>query len=278
MKRHTIKIVLILALFLFPSVPFAYAAMNVISGGVDEGAALSAGGNVKASVVVAPATLFSPAQTSTQKKTQEDAQKGENGTKVEGVVTAGTSTDAGGVNGRDQSMKTFETYKVDFNVGIIKTLIDAENKTGGGVGQAKVDTADKVYSWADFNQFVARKVKADAHIKGVELNNGKVGVTYEEPAKLFGFIGTTILAHTSVDKKGNVEVTYPWYHIFMKKPVSQASLRSAITGALAAAERGRQAGVASTTIQATIATSLNVPNIFELIVNTLKTNSAPEAQ
>ena len=132
-----------------------------------------------------------------------------------------------------------------------------------------------VHSEADLKQFVRTKVKEDESIKQVEVNNGKVEVQYEEPAELFGFINMTLAAHVAVDQAGNVQVTYPWYHIFMKKHATRESIQSDIARALAAQNKMEKEGMASTTVsasttQATITAGLGIPNIFEIITNSLR--------
>ena len=112
-------------------------------------------------------------------------------------------------------------------------------------------------------------------MKQVEVVDGAVNVVYDEPAELFGFLNTTIPTHVSVNAKGDVQVTYPWYHIFMKKHAARESIQSDIARALAAESKATREGMASTTAsasttQATIAAGLGIPNIFEIIANSLK--------
>jgi hypothetical protein len=139
-----------------------------------------------------------------------------------------------------------------------------------GAGVSEIEDADEVRSEHDFEDFVHHKSKSDAHIKKVEVKDGKIKVEYEQGAKLFGFIGTTINARATVDGKDNVEVSYPWYHIFMKKHVSKASLQSNIARAVAAERKAVKEGMATTTIEAQIEASLGIPNLFEIIANALK--------
>jgi hypothetical protein len=136
--------------------------------------------------------------------------------------------------------------------------------------EPEMDMAAKVRTGHDFEDFIHHKAKSDAHLKGVEVKDGKIEVKYAEPAKLFGFMKTTINARASVDTKDNVEVEYPWYHIFMKKHVSKASLQSNIARAIAAERKAVREGMATTTIEAKIEASLGIPNLFEIIANTLK--------
>jgi hypothetical protein len=139
-----------------------------------------------------------------------------------------------------------------------------------GAGEPEMDMAVKVRTEHDFEDFVHHKAKSDEHLKGVEVKDGKIEVKYAEPAKLFGFMKTTLNVRASVDAKDNVEVEYPWYHIFMKKQVSKASLQSNIARAVAAERKGVMEGMATTTIEAKIEASMGIPNLFEIIANTLK--------
>lgn len=135
--------------------------------------------------------------------------------------------------------------------------------------------AKDVHTEAELKNFVRAHAKEDEALKQVEVADGTVNVVYEEPAELFGFINTKLSAHVAVDKEGNVQVTYPWYHIFMKKHAARESIQSDIARALAAQNKMEKEGMASTTAsaattQATIAAGLGIPNIFEIIANSLK--------
>ncbi len=153
------------------------------------------------------------------------------------------------------------------------TLRDEPEEDHGTSTVIEIDASEKVHSSHDFEHFVEHMSKKDAHVKHVEVKEGKVEVEYEESAKLFGFIGTTISAHASVDGKDNVEVSYPWYHIFMKKQVAKESLRADIAQAVAAERKAQKEGMATSTIEAKIEASLGIPNLFEIIANTLKASS-----
>lgn len=137
-------------------------------------------------------------------------------------------------------------------------------------GEAEIDTAAKVRTEHDLEDFMHHKAKADMHLKAVEVKDGKVEVEYAEPAKLFGFMKTTINARASVDGEDNVKVEYPWYHIFMKKHVTKASLQSNIARAIAAERKAVKEGMSTTTIEAKIQTAMGIPNLFEIIANELQ--------
>lgn len=180
----------------------------------------------------------------------------EDGEKMEGVEHA-----KGEAN--EHALEAFE--KMELHMDLEDGVRDEH-----GADEPEMDMAVKVRTEHDFEDFVHHKAKSDEHLKNVEIKDGKIKVEYEEDAKLFGFIGTTINARATVDEKDNVEVSYPWYHIFMKKHVSKASLQSNIARAIAAERKAVKEGMATTTIEATIETSLGIPNLFEIIANTLK--------
>ena len=137
-------------------------------------------------------------------------------------------------------------------------------------GTPEMDMAAKVRSEHDFEDFVHHKAKADAHLKSVKVKDGKVEVEYAQPAKFLGFMKTTLSARASVDAKDTIEVEYPWYHIFMKKHVSKASMQSNIARALASERFATKQGIATSTIQAKIETAMGIPDLFEIIANELQ--------
>lgn len=147
---------------------------------------------------------------------------------------------------------------------------DERNASATGTAVVtRVREAKSVRNEEDLKNFVRTKASEDESIKNVEVIDGAVDVSYDEPAELFGFINTTVATHVTVDAKGDVRVTYPWYHIFMKKHAARESIQSDIARALAAESKATREGMASTT-QAMIAEGLGIPNIFEIIANTLK--------
>ncbi len=173
-----------------------------------------------------------------------------------------------------------ENPEMNANVNALSALekaelhIDLDEEDKNDEGKGDIDVASDVHSELDFKHFVARKAKADAHIKSVDVKDGKVEVRYKESGKWFGFISADIEAKVSADVKGDVEVAYPWYHIFMKANHSSASLQSEIARAVAAERKGEKEGVSSTTLRAEISAAFGVPNLFEIIANTLKKTSA----
>ena len=148
------------------------------------------------------------------------------------------------------------------------------NEDSNSTSSADVSKAADVHSEIDLKQFIAHKSKSDAHIKSVDVRDGTVEVGYEESGKWFGFLSGKVEAKASADVRGNVDVTYPWYHIFMNSTHSSASLQSEIARALAAEKKSEKESVSSTTVRANVSAAFAVPNLFEIIANTLRKASA----
>ena len=244
---------------LFALAPIAHAA--VISGGattvVSNGGVLHSETKVGASASATPTT----------------------GVRLEGSAKMedGSETKVGGSmeqkDGHSGELRGENEDELDvLNKGEFK--IDLDNEDMKDEGKGDIDVADDVHSEIDFKHFVAHKAKSDAHIKSVEVSGGKVEVEYEESGKWFGFMSGNVNAHASADVYGDVVVSYPWYHIFMNGTHSSASLQSEIARAIAAEKKADKAGVSSTTIRADIKAAFGVPDLFEIIANTLKKTSA----
>ncbi len=150
-----------------------------------------------------------------------------------------------------------------------------EDPTIGAEVMMEVRAAKNVRTEEEFKTFVRTKAREDESLKQVEVADGVVNVEYDEPAEFLGFINTKITTRVSVNKEGDVAVAYPWYHIFMKKHAARESIQSDIARALATQNKMEKEGMASTTVtasttQATIAAGLGIPNIFEIIANSLR--------
>jgi len=154
----------------------------------------------------------------------------EDGTEVE--LHGGSTSTAHGI----------ENAELHANVNATAGLENAEfhiDFSGDGEGASKndIDDADKVSTSDDLQSFVKFSATHDVHVKNVDFTQGKVEVAYEEPAELFGFINTSVTADTTVDADGSVTVQYPWYNIFMKNHVDQASLKADIAAKVAAEQK-----------------------------------------
>ena len=147
---------------------------------------------------------------------------------------------------------------------------------GDETGETEVDSAGKVRSETDFKGFVKHHAKADANLKSVDVKDGKVEVEYDEDAKLFGFIPAAVTAYINADATGNVEVSYPWYHIFMSKAHASDELEADIESAVSAKIASHKSGVASTSsgTTTTAKAALSVSDLFELIITSLGKSSA----
>ena len=140
-----------------------------------------------------------------------------------------------------------------------------------------VDSATKVKSSADFEQYVAFKAKSDERIKKVEIKDGKVEVTYALPVKFFGFWKTSLETTAKVDSTGTVEVRYPWYAIFMRKEFSKKTLEPAFRASLEAHQHANANSAVQATTTATVsAKAYVVPHVFDTVVITFAEVSSSE--
>lgn len=172
--------------------------------------------------------------------------------------------------GMDRAQMMADEHALDMLGGIELRLDLRKGGEDHAAGTAEIDTAAKVMSEHDLEDFMHHKAKADEHLKGVEVKDGKLEVKYAQPAKFLGFMNTTMNARVSVDAEDNIVVKYPWYHIFMKKHVSKASMQSNIARAVAAERKAVKEGMATTTIQAEITAAMGIPNLFEIIADELQ--------
>ncbi|GEM_PF-4496626 len=279
MKYYKYEVATVSITFLLASALFSFASLAQAE------VSVSGVGEVKAGDTETPSVKAGYSVTA---KSDENIIKGDNSVKMEDGMQAGTrmtEEKSEGTSTQEQergienakmhadehAMPGLETAVLHIDVA---SLMKDENAPAHGASDESIDTAAKVHSSVDFEHFVSHKAKTDSALKDVEVKDGKVSVTYNEPAELFGFINTTLSTHVSVDAQGKVQVAYPWYHIFMKEHASRASIQSDIARALAAENKAGRENVAtssaSVTTQATIAAGLGIPNIFEIIANSLK--------
>lgn len=283
MKHHTYTFVATSVALLFASAPVASAVMNVGANGDVEvkttAMPMQVNMGAQESAALAPKVTLTPAQMDALMKAQAETRKKEGGNmmeegQMEMDMKAAMDKDKGIENAKERAdehaLDALEKAELHMDFEGMKDDQDAHDAHHGTSAEVEIDTVEKVRSSREFERFVGHKSKEDAHLKRVEIKDGKVDVDYEESAKLFGFMNTTVNAHVSVDAAGNVVVAYPWYHIFMKKTHSSASLQSEIARAIAGERKGEKEGIASTTMKATIATALGIPHIFDIIASTLK--------
>ncbi len=162
----------------------------------------------------------------------------------------------------------------------VDDLMDDEEKAGHThEGENDVDEADDVDSASDFEHFVSFKAKADNRIKEVEIKDGYLVITYALPVKFFGFWKTSLNTTAEVDSAGTVEVSYPWYSVFMSKDFSKKTLEPAFKASLLAHQHAN----ANSAVQATTTASLNanvktyaVPHVFDTVVKTFSQVTSSE--
>ncbi|MDO8520993.1 MAG: hypothetical protein Q7S52_02660 [bacterium] len=254
------KHIIIVSAFIFSVAPLAYAAINVgDTAGVEvKTTVVTTQVNTKTTVGVTATTT--PMMMNVEGGMEMDGKMMEDGEEHERAMERAE------MMADDEAAFGLETAKMHINV---SALMKEENEPGHGVGDAEVDTAAKVHSSADFEHFVAHKAKSDSDIKEVDIKDGKVKVHYRMPAKFLGFIKGSVNARAEADATGKIEVDYPWYHMFMKKHVSSASLQSEIARAIAAKRMALKAGIPVATIEAQVEAAFDAPNLFEMIVDAL---------
>lgn len=262
------KKLVIICSTLFAMAPLAYAA--VVVGG-------TAGVGVKTTVVstqVNTRTTVSVTATSTPVMMRErEGTETEGGMMMGGKMEDGMMNEGeGGENGTENAEMHADVH-AEYGLETAEFHMDLRTHEEGDAKEesttAEIDSPMKVHSAHEFEHFVEHKAKADERIKGVDLKDGKIEVEYEESAKLFGFIPMMVNAHATGDAKGTIEVKYPWYHIFMKKKISSASLQSEIARALAAKRMAAKAGIPAGTIEADVEAAFNAPDLFETIADAL---------
>ncbi|MHB0865605.1 MAG: hypothetical protein ACYC1Y_01760 [Minisyncoccota bacterium] len=69
-------------------------------------------------------------------------------------------------------------------------------------------------------------VSGDARVSSVELSSDKVALSYEEPAKLFGFIQVTIPVTVAVTADGTTSIEYPWYGFLLSSDRTSLAVRA----------------------------------------------------
>lgn len=178
-------------------------------------------------------------------------------------VRAGSTTETG-VSGAQ--LRANESAQGALERVELRLRLNEEKEIASGT---PVRVRSEVRTQADLEEFIRGKARADANLRGVEVVEGRVEVEYAQPAKFLGLFRTDVPARVRVASDDTVEVTYPWYHIFMKKEVNKESLRANIARAIAAERKALSEGMSTTTAQATIAAGLGIPDIFDIIIDAL---------
>ena len=160
----------------------------------------------------------------------------------------------------DLENSSFQIDLSDF--GNMKEDVEMNNGTNLDIHDAR-----EVHTSQDFKTYVANAAKVDVNLKGVEVKNGAVSLDYQEPAAWFGFIDSSLNAHVSADASGNVEVSYPWYHIFMKKHVAKDTIKSEVAAAVSA----RKSGITNVSgANGSVSTSGGVQTVTDANGNTVR--------
>ena len=285
MKHYNYSLVATAVACLFVSVPVASAAVGV---GATAGTEVETtvmpmrvNAGAEGSVGAEPKVTLTPAQMNALMAAQAEQEKKNGEREIEGVRMEGEGNM--GALRQEEDVRMMGTLRAKEvaneqglegieNAELHMNLEDFEGgkSQGDTAAEVEINMHEKVHSLNEFERFIHYKAQTDKRLRSVEMKEGKVDIAYETPAKLFGFMKMTLDAHVSADVEGNVVVAYPWYHIFMKKTHSSASLQSEVARAIAGVRKGEKEGIASTTMQATITTALRIPNLFDIIANTLK--------
>ncbi len=95
--------------------------------------------------------------------------------------------------------------------------------------QARLHAAEQsaVHSVDELSVLAQAAVDSDVNIEAVEFEPETTEIRYRYPGKFFGFIPVRPVLRATVDSKGDVQVQYPWYEIFVRRPV--ASVESDIS-------------------------------------------------
>lgn len=78
----------------------------------------------------------------------------------------------------------------------------------------------------DLRTQAAALVSEDARVSSVVLSNTKVSLSYQEPAKLFGFINVNVPVEVSVAANGSTSVNYPWYSFLLSSDQAGLAVRA----------------------------------------------------
>ncbi|MBP6858375.1 MAG: hypothetical protein KBC33_00920 [Candidatus Pacebacteria bacterium] len=108
----------------------------------------------------------------------------------------------------------------------VKADMQAElvsSSTSGGLnvdvnGDGRVykgDQTSETSTSADIDTTLAAEVSSDDNVTKVESDDSSVSLWYKVPARLFGFIPMGMNVRTTVDARGDVKVSHPWYYFLV---------------------------------------------------------------
>jgi hypothetical protein len=84
--------------------------------------------------------------------------------------------------------------------------------------------ASDIQEYKDLEDYSQALVISDNNIKNVEIVEGDVMLTYQQPVKFLGLFRTTMQQTASVDEAGRVKVRFPWYGFLFKKEVDTTTV------------------------------------------------------
>ncbi len=155
--------------------------------------------------------------------------------------TAATSSSTEGTSTSSNTSASLDTSLV------VVTRADVENRTV--VSTSRSPSA--VNARADLTGYVAAQLEGDERLSAVETSEEAVAVTYEQYAKLFGFIPVTVEATAEVTAEGKAEVDYAWYGFLLV--TSEAELEAKIEAVVQNAVQASAVAQADVTAEAELA-------------------------
>lgn len=123
-------------------------------------------------------------------------------------VSIGTKVGIGAAltDGSSSSVAANATSNASVEVPITITRTRATIKTDSG---STTTTTSPLA--ASVQTRVKTLINSDEKVDAVSLSPDKVSMTYREPAKLLGFIGTRVPVEATIAANGTATVHYPWY-------------------------------------------------------------------
>ena len=180
--------------------------------------------------IVLPATTFAAIYGSTDSNVGIGVGSG-----VQVKVQEDTHTSASSSNSASTESSKPETSDNNINASINGIVHmnreDARNNT-----TVEITSANNVSSDNDTESYARSVIKSDNKVESVSVGTSTVTVSYDVPAKFFGFIPVTIMVTAQADETGTVDISYPWYAFLIKTSNSAALHASAEAKAHAAAQ------------------------------------------
>jgi hypothetical protein len=162
--------------------------------------------------------------------------------------SSGNGSSGSGSGSTSGSASGDSSVSVDANgaLDIVPILITRADVDTNAVESTSVSAAN-VKSDADLKGFVAAEIKGDKNVSQVETSAENVAVTYNQHAKLFGFIPVKVKATAVVDANGDVSVSYPWWTVLAAtdKAALEAELQAKVDAAFSANQNGADASASA---------------------------------